>query len=133
MIDLFALIGVGVSAFVVTNIDDLFVLMVFFSNRNFGKIQVILGQYLGISLLVILSTLGALISFVIPQSLIGLLGLVPITIGIIRLVRPEKEENSLFETPDRKIGRWSHLSTLTVAAVTFSNGRDNIGIYTPLC
>ena len=132
MIDALAHIGIGISAFIATNIDDLFVLIFFFSDKKFGKIQVTLGQYLGISLLIVVSTLGALISLVIPQSLIGLLGLVPISIGIVRLVRPEKEENSLLETSDRKIGRWSHLSTLTVAAVTFSNGGDNIGIYTPL-
>ena len=33
---------------------------------------------------------------------------------------------------DRNIGKWNHLSVLTVAAVTLSNGGDNIGIYTPL-
>ena len=132
MTGLLALIGIGISAFVATKIDDLFVLMFFFSDKKFGKIQVTLGQYLGISLLILVSTLGALVSLVIPQSLIGLLGLVPITIGIIRLVRPEKEENSLFESRNGKISKWAHLSSLTVTAVTFSNGGDNIGIYTPL-
>jgi len=132
MMDTLSLIGIGTSAFVATNIDDLFVLIFFFANRNYGKIHVTLGQYLGISSLVVVSTIGALISLVIPQSLIGLLGLVPITIGIFRLVKSDKEENARFETTNSKIGKWNHLSTLTVAAVTFSNGGDNIGIYTPL-
>ena len=51
--------------------------MFFFSNSTFEKGQVIAGQYLGIGLLVAISTLGALLSLVIPQYFIGLLGLVP--------------------------------------------------------
>ena len=45
------------------------------------------GQYLGIGLLVAINTLGALLSLVIPHYFIGLLGLVPITIGLIRLIK----------------------------------------------
>ena len=56
--DFIALIGIGISAFIATNIDDIFVLMFFFSNSTFEKGQVIAGQYLGIGLLVAISTLG---------------------------------------------------------------------------
>ena len=76
-INFIALVGIGISAFIATNIDDIFVLMFFFSNSTFEKGQVIAGQYLGIGLLVAISTLGALLSLVIPQYFIGLLGLVP--------------------------------------------------------
>ena len=131
MVDFFPLIGIGISAFVATNIDDLFVLMLFFSTLNFRKGQVVIGQYFGIGLLVLISTLGSLLALVVPQYIIGLLGLVPISIGIIRLVQLRKKNNSISEKTSQ-ISRWSHLPILTVAAVTFSNGGDNIGIYTPL-
>ena len=75
MVDFFALVGVGVSAFVATNIDDIFVLTLFFSSSNFHKVQVVVGQYLGIGLLVVISSLGSLLALVIPQYIIGLLGL----------------------------------------------------------
>jgi cadmium resistance protein CadD (predicted permease) len=132
MIDILAFVGIGISAFVATNIDDLFILMLFFSSPNFQKGQVVIGQYLGIGMLVIISTVGSLLALVVPQYLIGLLGLVPISIGIIRLIQLRK---SGYPTPQQKterISRWRQLSMLTVAAVTFSNGADNIGIYTPL-
>ena len=131
MVDFFPLIGIGISAFVATNIDDIFVLMLFFSTLNFRKGQVVIGQYFGIGLLVLISTLGSLLALVVPQYIIGLLGLVPISIGTIRLVQLRKKNNSISEKTSQ-ISRWSHLPILTVGAVTFSNGGDNIGIYTPL-
>jgi cadmium resistance protein CadD (predicted permease) len=85
VIDFFSLVGIGISAFVATNIDDIFVLMLFFSSSNYSKWQVVFGQYLGIGALVAVSTLGSLLTLVLPQY-IGLLGLVPITIGVIRYI-----------------------------------------------
>ena len=81
MTDFFSLIGIRISAFVATNIDDIFVLMLFFSNPKFRMRQVVIGQYLGIGLLVVISTIGSLIALVVPQYIIGLLGLIPISIG----------------------------------------------------
>jgi len=131
MIDFFSLVGIGVSAFVATNIDDIFVLMLFFSASNFHSGQVVVGQYLGIGLLIVIGSLGSLLASVIPQYIIGLLGLVPISIGIIRLVQMRKHDNSVSKQSNQ-VSKWSHLPILTVATVTFSNGGDNIGIYTPL-
>ena len=48
MTDFFDLVGIGVSAFIATNIDDIFVLMLFFSSFKFHKFQVVVGQYLGL-------------------------------------------------------------------------------------
>jgi cadmium resistance protein CadD (predicted permease) len=132
MIDILAFVGIGISAFVATNIDDLFILMLFFSSPNFQKGQVVIGQYLGIGMLVIISTVGSLLALVVPQYLIGLLGVVPISIGIIRLIQLRKSGNPTPQQKTERISRWRQLSMLTVAAVTFSNGADNIGIYTPL-
>jgi cadmium resistance protein CadD (predicted permease) len=41
MTDFLALVGIGVSAFIATNIDDIFVLMLFFSSSNFHKFHVV--------------------------------------------------------------------------------------------
>ena len=81
-----SLIGIGVSAFIATNIDDIFLLMMFFSSSyspsmTFPVKQIVLGQYIGIGLLVGISALGSLIAIVVPPYIIGLLGIVPIVIG----------------------------------------------------
>jgi len=66
VIDFFALIGIGVSAFVATNIDDTFILIILFSTYSFQARHVFIGQFLGIGMLVIISTLGSLIALVVP-------------------------------------------------------------------
>jgi cadmium resistance protein CadD (predicted permease) len=93
-------------------------------SKKFQKTQVLIGQYLGIGLLVIISALGSLLTLVIPEYVIALLGLVPISIGVIRLIWIRKHESSIQEHMNEQVNyRWhNHLSTLTVAAVTFSNG-----------
>lgn len=132
MTDFFSLIGIGVSAFVATNIDDIFVLMMFFSSSDFQKGHVVVGQYLGIGLLLVISTLGSFLALVVQQYIIGLMGLVPISIGIIRLIHMRKHDNPISEQTTERDSKWHHLSMVSVATVTFSNGGDNIGIYTPL-
>lgn len=131
MTDIFAF-GIGIMAFIATDIDDLFVLMLFFSSPCYHKWQVVVGQYIGIGALVAVSALGSLLALVVPQYIIGLLGIVPITIGVIRLLQLR---NNNYKSDEIKmpVSKWhNQLSILTVAGVTFSNGGDNIGIYTPL-
>lgn len=131
--DGFSIIGIGISAFVATNIDDIFVLMLFYANSKFKPFQIVLGQYLGIGLLVSISTIGSLLALVIPNYIIGLLGLVPISIGLVRLIQLRRHNNNPIPIEETQSdSKWQHVPILTVAAVTFSNGGDNIGIYTPL-
>jgi cadmium resistance protein CadD (predicted permease) len=140
MSDILTLVTIGISAFVATNIDDIFILMIFFSTSSlsFPIRQVVLGQYIGIGLLVAISALGSFIPLVVPLQLIALLGLVPIAIGVkklIQVVRKKDEASDPMQTVQEKNSRKenrSYLSFLTVAAVTFSNGGDNIGVYVPM-
>src|SRR5919112_2281147 len=136
MTDISGLIAIGVAAFAATNIDDLFVLLMFFSSSSasssmtFPVKQVVLGQYIGIGLLVAISALGSFISLAVPTYIIALLGIVQIAIGVKKLIvfRKKKESNSKQTVQDKK----NNLVFVAVADVTFSNGGDNIGVYTPL-
>ncbi|CAN5174265.1 cadmium resistance transporter [soil metagenome] len=134
MLDFPALVGVGIAAFVSTNIDDLFILMVFFATPRFPSSQIVLGQYIGMGSLIGVSLAGSLISLVLPPNLIGLIGLFPIVIGIKELVELHKKGD---EEDDEKLAKKflqrkkTQLPFLTVAAVTFSGGEE-IGIYTTL-
>ena len=124
----------GIVVFASTNIDDIFVLMMFFSDRSFTSGQVILGQYFGIGLLIGISAVGALVALVVPPTVVGLLGFLPIAIGVKKLLdlykgKPDPEANEPAVQPIQNRGS---LRFLTVTAVTFSNGGDNIGVYVPL-
>jgi cadmium resistance protein CadD (predicted permease) len=134
-LDFPALVGVGVAAFVSTNIDDLFILMVFFATPRFPFFQIVLGQYIGMGSLIGVSLAGSLITLVLPRNIIGLIGLFPIIIGIKELLELRKKGDDEYEKKlTKKLLRSRkkiHLSFLTVAAVTFSGGEE-IGIYTTL-
>jgi len=120
-------------AFIVTNLDDIFVLILFFSDRKLKRRNIITGQFLGISTLILLSFIGSFVGLIIDIKYVGLLGIIPIYIGIksfVALWGPE--------TPDKEVAidlnnRVTHLrQTFAVASVTIANGGDNISIYIPL-
>jgi cadmium resistance transport/sequestration family protein len=130
-------IPTGLTAFCATNLDDILVLLVFFSqvNNSFRRRHIVAGQYLGFTILVLASLPGFFGSLILPKPWIGLLGIVPIVIGISRLL--EEQTDDLEESQPATTTESSFLSFLSpqtcgVAAVTFANGGDNIGIYVPL-
>lgn len=131
---------IAVITFAATNVDDIFLLMLFFSDSSFQPRFVVTGQYLGFGALVLVSLLGFVGSLVIPSQWLGLLGLAPIFIGVRKLGHqdsPVDMENEIRPPIDqsskgRQLRSALHPKVYTVAAVTIANGGDNIGIYTPL-
>ena len=110
-------------AFVSTNIDDLFLLVGFFSDRSFARSHVFAGQILGMAIIVAISLAAASVALVISPQTAGLLGVAPIVIGIGKLLRVGKTEE---EAEPMAVG------ILQVATVTIVNGGDNIAAYTPI-
>lgn len=134
---LITVLSTGFTAFTATNLDDILILMLFFSQVNglFRKRHIVAGQYLGFTALVLASLPSFFGGMLLPRPYVGMLGLVPIAIGISRLVLVN-EENA--DTPEDMQPQPTWLSSLispqaySVAAITFANGGDNIGIYMPL-
>ncbi|MCE7982013.1 MAG: transporter [Caldilinea sp. CFX5] len=122
----------AVITFAATNIDDLFVLMLFYAQTNatFTRWHVVIRQYLGFTALVAISLLGFVGGLLIPREWIGLLGVLPIAIGLRHWWQHKQEEDTPAEQAVAKTSVMTAI--LSVAAVTFANGGDNIGIYTPL-
>lgn len=126
MSEFLSLLGVGISAFVATNIDDTFVLILLFSIPSLLTRNVIIGQFLGIVLLVVISSSAALLALAIPAFVIGLMGFIPIIIGIKRLTNLRGKPETI------QAMKKEYLSFLSVTAITISNGGDDIGVFTPL-
>ncbi len=78
-------ISVAMAVFVTTNLDDLLVLLGFFSDPRYLTRDIVVGQFLGMSALVGLSLIAGLISLVLPPQYVGLLGLAPLLIGLKKL------------------------------------------------
>jgi cadmium resistance protein CadD (predicted permease) len=110
----------GAVVFSATNIDDIVFLTIFFSQAS-RRWHVVVGQYLGFTALVVVSLIGFFGGRVLPHEWLRFFGVAPIAIGI----------KKLFAKRDSHAQRAS-TGTLDVATVTFVNGADNIGIYTPL-
>jgi len=131
----------GISAFAATNIDDIIILMFFFSqvNAKFRIREIVIGQYLGFMALILLSLPGFFGGMIIPKTWIGLLGFVPIWIGLQQLFNSDEEESETQTISDEinqhairfPLSNLLTPKTYSVAAITFANGGDNIGIYVP--
>lgn len=123
----------ALAVFISTNIDNLFILMIIFSQAHTKKTvsQVYLGQYLGTGALVAVSLFIAYVLHYIPEDwMVGLLGFIPIYLGIrVALVGEEEaEEEEVREKIEAKGA--THLAR-TVALITIAAGGDNLGIYIP--
>lgn len=138
-------------SFISTNTDDIFILMLFFSqiNNTMRIRHIIIGQYLGIVFLIVISLVCAFGLSVIPHEYVGLLGLLPIYLGIREYINykherkingnisiQEQDNYNLDEIKENPIITFIKLfinpSIIKVFTVTFANGGDNIGIYIPL-
>jgi cadmium resistance transport/sequestration family protein len=136
MDELVTAIPTGLVAFTATNIDDVVMLTLFFSQVNavFRNRHVVVGQYLGFGALVVASLPGFFGGLVVPRAWIGMLGAIPIAFGISRLLNQETNESVEVKTQSDRSTWLNFLSpqAFNVAAVTVANGSDNISIYAPL-
>ncbi len=112
------------AAFVATNIDDLFVLMLLFGQAEgrSARRKICLGQLLGIAFLTAVSVVCALGLGRVPKAWLRLLGLVPLILGIRAWKKRSGEEE---QAP-------SAVGLLSTALLTVANGGDNLGVYIPL-
>lgn len=129
-----------------TTFDDNLYLTMFFgrTTRHFRPRHVVIGEFVGFTCLVTISMVGFFGGLVISEKWIGLLGLLPVLIGINNLINPEEDEGTVqtvsagflpltqFRRSHSLIDTLRDPQTYRVSAVTISNGGNNVGIYIPL-
>lgn len=115
-----------------TAVDLLIILMLFFAKRKSRKdiINIYLGQFLGSVSLILLSLLFAFVLNYIPsKEILGLLGLIPIFLGLKVLLLGDSDGEAIAKDGLRKDNK--NLIFL-VAMITFAScGADNIGLFVP--
>ncbi|WP_326845916.1 CadD family cadmium resistance transporter [Streptococcus oralis] len=115
-----------------TAVDLLIILMLFFAKRKSRKdiINIYLGQFLGSVSLILLSLLFAFVLNYIPsKEILGLLGLIPIFLGLKVLLLGDSDGEAIAKDGLRKDN--NNLIFL-VAMITFAScGADNIGVFVP--
>ncbi len=138
---------IGISVAFATTFDDNLYLTAFFGkvNRTFRPKHIVIGEFVGFTALVLASLPGFFGGLIIPSTWIGLLGLLPIAIGISNFISREDDgeivqDVSINLPSTGKSGRQKKSllaiirdpQTYRVSAVTIANGGNNIGIYVPL-
>ncbi|WP_414572069.1 cadmium resistance transporter [Nostoc sp. CCY 9925] len=138
---------IGFSVAFATTFDDNLYLTAFFGkvNRTFHAKHIIIGEFVGFTVLVFASLPGFFGGLIIPSTWIGLLGLLPITIGISNFMSRGDDGDTVQDVSvnlpsPTKSGRQKKSllaiirdpQTYRVSAVTIANGGNNIGIYVPL-
>jgi cadmium resistance protein CadD (predicted permease) len=127
-------VGVATAAFVGTNVDNTLVVMAMVAGAPAERShRIAAGQLVGFVVLVGAAFAGAAVLYEFSARVVGLLGLVPLAIGLRGLVglRPStrgKQTRARPTSANRAVGR-----SLTAAAlVTIATGGDNLAVYIPL-
>jgi hypothetical protein len=154
---LLSAITTGLATATATTFDDNIYLAMFFSrtNQRFRPLHIVVGEFVGFSALVAISLSGFLLGRLTDSAWLGLLGLLPISIGVNTLLarQPREEPLASEPLPARVRGTWDpgqarageavarpvtvlralrDPRTFQVSAVTIANGGNNIAIYLPL-
>jgi cadmium resistance protein CadD (predicted permease) len=126
-----ALLGVGL--FASTNIDDIFLTMAFFADPRLRRSAIVVGKFVGIGSLTLLSTIAAAGSLVVSPEWIALLGLVPLGLGLHALWTNRRPTVALEDGDGIEQAPTAFLAQVgAVAGVTAANGGDNLGVYVPV-
>jgi cadmium resistance protein CadD (predicted permease) len=142
-------IATGAAVALATTFDDNIYLTSFFGrvSRTFRPRHVVVGEFLGLTILISISLVGFFVGMIVSDMWVGLLGVLPIMIGIHQLMSKEDddESNDVIEEVEKvhtEVGRprikqslWSTLrdpKTHRVTAVHVSNGGNNVAVYIPL-
>jgi len=140
-------LGVAAAAFVGTNVDNTVVTMAMVAGAPLHRARrIAMGQMAGFLVLVVVAAAGAALLFEFSTAVVGLLGLVPLVIGVRGLVllrRPEGDGTAegaadpagastprrpRFRPEQRAVGR----GFTAAALVTIAAGGDNLAVYIPL-
>ncbi|HGJ0972326.1 TPA: CadD family cadmium resistance transporter [Streptococcus pneumoniae] len=124
----------AIGVYISTSIDYLIILIILFAqlSQNKQKWHIYAGQYLGTGLLVGASLVAAyVVNFVPEEWMVGLLGLIPIYLGIRFAIVGEDAGEEEEEIIERLEQSKANQLFWTVTLLTIASGGDNLGIYIP--
>ncbi|TDC87296.1 cadmium transporter [Nonomuraea deserti] len=127
-------VGQAAGLFAVTNIDDILILALFFARgagHRGAAARVVAGQYLGFLAILVVAAAAAVGATFLPEPVLPYLGLLPLVLGL-KAAWQAWQDHRNGGGEERAEGHAGGPKVLEVAAVTFANGGDNIGVYVPV-
>lgn len=127
MLAVLAVVGVTTASFVSTSFDNFTLLVGFYADRRYATRRVLLG-YAASTLAVVLLAHGvATAAETAPPGLLGYLGLIPLTLGLVGLARLASRAPR-GELPAGTTGR----GFLAVLGVMLANSGDTLAVFVSL-
>jgi|SRR5215469_179642 len=127
------LVAAAIGLFAITNFDDIVILALFFGRgggQHGSARRVVVGQYLAFTAILVIAIALSYGASFLPKEAIAYLGLLPIGIGLWEAWKLWRSRGGGGEQGAET--KQSGPSTLKVAATTFGNSGDNIGVYVPV-
>ena len=129
-----SIIGQAAGLFAVTNIDDTLILALFFAQgagHRGATAKIVAGQYLGFVAILAVVGAAAFGATFLPEAAVPYLGLLPLALGLKAAWQAWRERGNGADEGEAGT-RPGGPAVWGVAAVTFANGGDNIGVYVPV-
>ncbi|MFB7274325.1 cadmium resistance transporter [Streptomyces sp. NPDC056244] len=132
------IIAQAAGLFAVTNIDDILILALFFAQgagHPGSTRRIVLGQYAGFAAILAVAVAAAFGATFLPGSAVPYLGLLPLALGLKaawQAWKDHRDGDGAGGEEEARAKEGGGPGPLEVAAVTFANGGDNIGVYVPV-
>jgi|TARA_B100001105_G_C22346448_1_gene423710 cadmium resistance transport/sequestration family protein len=126
------IIGTAVILYIATAVDLLVLLLIFFARANTRRQyrDIYIGQYLGsLTLIAVSLFLAYVLNFVPERWMLGLLGLIPIYLGLKVAIAGDNDEEEVERQLDQR-GLSKLAKTVTLITIA-SCGADNVGLFVP--
>lgn len=130
MTDIPVAVGLGAVGFLSTNGDNLLLLLAFLADPAYRPRQVIVGYCVAMAALFGAAGAGAAAGSLLPVEYLGFLGVVPLVLGVRRLIGLVRPPDDPRGKPVPPAVRGSN--TLTVALIELANGADTVAVFAPL-
>ena len=131
MNNILIIVAVAIISFIATNFENLLLLIIFLSHSSIQqRSSVALGYLIAMAMIVGLARIISEVAEFIPSQFLGLLGLIPLSLGfweILQVLR-QKISDSISDSSVAPKSR----SFVSVSAIMISNGGDSVAVFTAL-
>ncbi|WP_162354570.1 cadmium resistance transporter [Natrialba swarupiae] len=120
------IIVVAFVLFAFTHFDTVIALIAFCADQEYGSSEVFLGHYLGFAIGLLLAVIGGLLFNELLHSWVHLLGIIPLTLGVLSILHRLPETNLIHRRASGYGGRIG-----VVAATGIGLSGENLAVFIP--
>jgi cadmium resistance protein CadD (predicted permease) len=128
MTNLIGIVPIAVGAYLATNMDNFILLAALLARYRRRTISVVAGYFICTLILVIIGLGISVIADYVPIRYLGLLGIVPICLGVVEFVRMYRGKEELSAATETSVDS-NHRVFLTTLVSQLGNGTDTILIF----